>query len=1184
MTIFEKPQFKTFIVLIMVMILYVFSYGVAGDNTTTPVPVVDKVKEQCLKLIKLYTLQRKEYRIPSACRKYEQVSNVTAASLLAEIKKPTSSKEHIHQIIRHPSFPSRLINSFVLLLLNETTNLKSEAREVATEALLEKNSNFQVPRQIALKDILFLNRLVMYLPGYFITRMSHDAFDYLIDTIHNFTISNSAATPMTLVTEHILDDPMRHRSLCTKASSMMTKSKSMINDHVKKIFYLMNCLPASICSSLSVNVIQSNLQLLMSVPWSQSCALDTVSEDKRKRLKEHNLKAAVQKGSGCARKIANKLLENDIDTSKWDDIKKISPILICMSDTEVKNVLNKVDCTQAKDGLLQMDTDNSKAVMKAIASRCVFKTVQASELTCNELKNFASFLTSVPLSFLRSVPKTALCGNDCQKVFFKGVGNYTMPSLIKNYVLKTCGLIGPLDSAALSRLGGMVIKLPMNKLKTLSATDLGNILSDVKTSMKTDMRKDPRRNVMMRNMAKKLLGAGTISRIADNRDFMRQLSLKDLKSVQDVSSIYKSNTTIDLPDSQNKFFMKKVLETKRIDNMSAADVREMKSLVKGLISKQISEFNPMYRMEIAAALCEQTNWPMKSIRAINRNLIVESLKGKASTAPMKIFTAMDVENLGCECLLHFKSEELKEMTYEACTTTCTAIGSCPKFKCLNPQQRRSVLNACLTCMNLTSSQLSVEDISSLGPNLVQQLTSSEFDNKISASIISSLLSYFQGGCITVDLRNALKKKILEGKGNTSTFDMTVFEELQELIMIFTEEEQKDMDMAALNGVTENILKVLNPTENTDIEIQKCCDRWMSKQDKAIIKSSIKSLYSTIMKAKRAAFESTNSRKKRQTETWTCSDIQSVGQAFTDISVSELLAISNTEFSSCIQHLGTLTGWTSDQLNVLYNRTENLLANSCNMTESEISSIGNIALGMTVTDINCLNMTSDDAVSALGSLSVWTTAQLTALAEQCKSDRIISVSSLSSDDLTALGHILCGFRASELNTINATAVSNCGSQLGSLSPSVCSISHIQALTSVVLQPSGYGHSSTWDAAVFSELGILIAGLSSNNFANMSISAIEGMSVTAIPNIPSSALKAMSVAQLQSFSSQQAIAVTQSQRAAMSIDQRNALSTAAYGDFANLASSKSGTGSTSPVVVQMTLTVIMGILCLCLFLPS
>ncbi|XP_053385869.1 uncharacterized protein LOC123563183 isoform X2 [Mercenaria mercenaria] len=302
---------------------------------------------------------------------------------------------------------------------------------------------------------------------------------------------------------------------------------------------------------------------------------------------------------------------------------------------------------------------------------------------------------------------------------------------------------------------------------------------------------------------------------------------------------------------------------------------------------------------------------------------------------------------------------------------------------------------------------------------------------------------------------------------------------------------------------------------------------------------------TLMMSREAALLSSK-RGKRATFVWTCSQIRSIPMLFLTATAEEITAMDNTEFTECIPDIGKLTDLKSQQRDALLAKAKTALSknNVCEMETSDLVNLGVVALAFEETDLSCLPLSDSSLVTSLGSLEEWTTAELTALAVRYMSTNTLSdLSTLTSDDITMLGSIFCGFTANQIATAPSAEIGKSGAHIGALHE--CSIAQLTELVKLATQADAYGPVSTLDAAEITELGYLIAGVSGTEIKELTVAAIEGLDADVIPLIPAAVLKEMTTDQFQSFTDAQAVSITDDQKAVMTEEQKTLLGGQATG---------------------------------------
>ncbi|XP_060575682.1 uncharacterized protein LOC132733103 [Ruditapes philippinarum] len=288
------------------------------------------------------------------------------------------------------------------------------------------------------------------------------------------------------------------------------------------------------------------------------------------------------------------------------------------------------------------------------------------------------------------------------------------------------------------------------------------------------------------------------------------------------------------------------------------------------------------------------------------------------------------------------------------------------------------------------------------------------------------------------------------------------------------------------------------------------------------------------------------RKRRTAFEWTCSQIRSSPMLFLTATEAEISAMSTAEFIDCIPDIGKLTDLKSNQRDALLSKAKTALSkvNVCDMDTIDLVNLGVVALSFSETDLSCLPLADNGLVTSLGILREWNSTELSALATRYMGVKSLSnLATVTSEDITMLGSILCGFTASQLGTLPAAEIGKSGAHIGELKE--CAIDQLSQLVKLATHVDAYGPVSTLEASAIEELGYLIAGLSGIQIKELSFEAIEGLDSDVIPVIPKDVLKEMTNDQIKSFTDDQATSVTDDQKAAMTEEQKQYLEGQATG---------------------------------------
>nr|XP_013809728.1 PREDICTED: stereocilin [Apteryx mantelli mantelli] len=182
------------------------------------------------------------------------------------------------------------------------------------------------------------------------------------------------------------------------------------------------------------------------------------------------------------------------------------------------------------------------------------------------------------------------------------------------------------------------------------------------------------------------------------------------------------------------------------------------------------------------------------------------------------------------------------------------------------------------------------------------------------------------------------------------------------------------------------------------------------------------------------------------------------------------------------------------------------------------------------------------------------------------------------ELVALGHLLCGLRAAEMQSLDAKELSKAAPFLGSLSLR-CSEQQMEALAARLTSSAAFGPASAWGPEIFTEIGTLAAGLPDIVLSALVPEQIWALTPQAIAAIPAPKFAVVfGSAQLLTLSSAQASAVTPEQRRRLSSAQRRALASAQYeGEAAQDGQGRSGASPRSGFTLALLFCLPRSCLC-------
>ncbi|XP_063402694.1 uncharacterized protein LOC134686822 [Mytilus trossulus] len=535
-------------------------------------------------------------------------------------------------------------------------------------------------------------------------------------------------------------------------------------------------------------------------------------------------------------------------------------------------------------------------------------------------------------------------------------------------------------------------------------------------------------------------------------------------------------------------------------------------------------------------------------------------------------TSEDIQNMDPQILFNQKEEELAKYGVNHIDDICSVIAridvsQVPMGKILQKA------HFCTTCMDAPS--LSMDNVTDCGA-LICALPLTKFDRLDDDSLTQN------GEALAVKCQWGLqkRKKIINlalqrgliNSPNAMT-DVDIMT-LKTLIADFTPDDLDEIPVQAFALAESAVVQAFKDRDSVQ-EARRLKGFKSDFSDKERITQQEGTLH-VFKKIIQIKLSGVSSRKKRDTSayTLTCDDLKSLGSVgLPAVSEANLMAVNDSEFQDCLLTLGQVTHWLPDQKETLAQKMISIYGTPGNWTSETIGTAGSMIQGLSVSDINTLNM-DINSVSSLGQLEGWTDEQkrsaYTVFMTNVKNG--LPASNLSSTELTALGNFICGMLSTEIDTISPVVYMDSAEAVGGLTH--CSATQLQSFAGLAKHADAFGDDiSQWDESTVSTVGILIGALSVSEVSALSPGQIDSIDPNMISYFPVEAMKSFTSEQLHNFSPAQAEATTSDQRSQLSHDQFISLQTAAGTSFSD---GPSGGCSLNSVVWMLTLTLAFGVI--------
>ncbi|XP_067412151.1 stereocilin [Emydura macquarii macquarii] len=260
------------------------------------------------------------------------------------------------------------------------------------------------------------------------------------------------------------------------------------------------------------------------------------------------------------------------------------------------------------------------------------------------------------------------------------------------------------------------------------------------------------------------------------------------------------------------------------------------------------------------------------------------------------------------------------------------------------------------------------------------------------------------------------------------------------------------------------------------------------------------------------------------------------------SAAQIASMAPSHFEGCLALISQDPALVPGQLHAALGKAKQLFGAARPMQPVHTLQLGLLATQLSEQELQELALSDWGALAVLGGLEGWTAKQMRAVVSSFLHQSGTSVQGLALPELAALGHLLCGLRAEELQMLNSQEFSQAAPFVGSLTLG-CSERQMEALAELLMSSSAFGPVSSWEPEIFTEIGTLAAGLQDIALSSLVPEQIWALTPLAIAAIPAPKFTVVfSPAQLLGFTSAQASAVTPQQQARLSAEQRQAVASA------------------------------------------
>uniref|UniRef100_A0A3Q2PW01 Otoancorin n=1 Tax=Fundulus heteroclitus TaxID=8078 RepID=A0A3Q2PW01_FUNHE len=668
-----------------------------------------------------------------------------------------------------------------------------------------------------------------------------------------------------------------------------------------------------------------------------------------------------------------------------------------------------------------------------------------------------------------------------------------------------------LSGQQLMELQSIAAGLPSCALKNVKPRDVLNDTETLKTISK-QMRKGQLK-AMLETLSGEVPPSELVRKLAG--PLLRSVSLRNLAKANITSLDEVENKTWSLP--QAAYLAKKMHDLKKLQ------YRRLNSVLQGLTCEMMDEVNGSSVMDMAQSITETPQWLSKVQAQCAARRFFKALE-KERTDYFQNITVPELDRIPTMLLLHLPPSAVKQLPDSVCQVFLDMMETA-NLTSLPPRapSRAALTERALLCLpnGGNMSTLTSSDVSRLGP-LLCELKPSTLPLMAPEVLDFSLRAMASCDHIPQPHRAELIRLVKQVFGNLSDWPAETLESVGPLVLL------DDTVASTLPNKPwmKDVLVFLKPrlTQISDALKKKIFDLTVVAAAAA----------SSPARKRRAVAGDSSSNLTEPTQ----AVIEELGLNNVFWTPTKLQQMSSSTFLATLDVLGSVPGYSSDQLRVLYKKAVEAFGPVLRMNETVVVQLGCIMQSFSNSELEMLPLSLDglDDVAACG----WNHSQLSSVWKGVAKYNNLTAPLLGSAEMVQLGLVVCGLNSSEIGQLRVAAFSDA---VGSMDGLQCPAEVLRQLKDVAV--SAFGVPSNWTQAQVSDLNYIIAGLNATEMASLSPSVFPFISKSCIPQIAPENFAALSVTQLAALGPDNAAMVTGDQRGALTELQLSVLERATTG---------------------------------------
>ncbi|XP_013884979.1 otoancorin [Austrofundulus limnaeus] len=755
----------------------------------------------------------------------------------------------------------------------------------------------------------------------------------------------------------------------------------------------------------------------------------------------------------------------------------------------------------------------------------ISSVLSGSNSSAQDLMDLGQYVTSLTPKQLRDLPQASI------RATLQNVGSSVnwspsqLRTLAKNQLGdKKCSQVTAVDVMSLQSAAAGLSSCALKNIRSEILLNDSAVLTNITRQMK-------------RGQLKAMLnGLGNNVSV-----LLQKLSGPLLRSVS-LSNLGKANISR-LEDVENKTWSlpQAAFLAKRIHDLKKLQFRRLNSIVQGITCKMMDEVNGTDALDMTQAIADNPDWLSKAQAGCAARKLFQSLE-QVRPDYFKKLTEQELTAIPALLLIHLPPGKLQGLPDSVCQVFLNKMetANLSSLPLLSPS-RRALSQRAVLCLTIGKnlSDLSSADVSRLGPLLCEVKPSdlALLDPQVVPFSLQAMAS-----CRHVPQQNRadLVQLLVKTFGSPSNWTADTVELLGPLLLL------DDSAVAALPNQPwlKDVLLFLKP------RLSSASDAFRRKCFELSTNTTI-TPPSNPARRRRAAVSSSSI----STTEPSPAQIQELGLDNVYWTAAQLDMMSNSTFQTTVEVLGSVSGYTSDQLDVLQKKAVKAFGPVSQMSEGVVVQLGCITQGFSNSDLETLQLPLDslDDIANCG----WKDSQIPSMWKGVAKYNNLTAGLLGAAELVGLNRFLCGLNSSEILQLSVDAFRDA---VGSMSGLQCPTVVLQQLKQLAV--SVFGSVNTWTEAQVSALNSIMAGLNAAEMSSLDPSVFSFFNKSCISQIPPQVFAALSAAQLEALGPDNAAMVTHDQRAALTPDQVSVLNRAESGAVGQDGQQSQPVGSGAP----------------------